>query len=224
MKRTSLHSRQSAFTLIEVLTVVAIIAMLAAMGFAGLRFAMSKAKEKDTMALLTDVGKAIEGYKDDRGAYPRPSFGEDEIQIEGKSFRIGGARMLYQALSGDGNDAIKGGDKISNGQMGSARTESDPDAGTVYMDSLQAPTQQQIEEKKKLKLVESSGDSSYYLIDPWRHPLQYQVPERDKNGLVANAIMMHSNSNFELWSYGSAKDAEESEENKQKWITNWNMR
>jgi prepilin-type N-terminal cleavage/methylation domain-containing protein len=224
MKRPPLPRHRAAFTLIEILTVIAIIAMLGALGFAGLRYAMNKAREKDTMTLITDIGRAIEGYRADRGNYPRPSLAEEETVIDGESFRIGGARMLYQVLSGDGEDAIKGGEKVSTGIQGSAKDDKDPDAGTVYMDTIQAPTKQQIEEKKKLKLVDSAGEASFYIIDAWRHPLQYQVADRDKNGEITNDIEMHSSSNFELWSYGNTKKADDSEEGQKKWITNWGLK
>ena len=149
---------------------------------------------------------------------------EEETQIEGTSWKIGGARMLYQVLSGDGNDALKGGEKMSTGQPGSAKTEEDPDAGKVYMDTVVAPSQQQIEDKKHMKLVEPAGDTGYYVIDAWRHPLQYQVAERDKNGVVSNDIQMHSSANYELWSYGPLKKPDETDESKPKWINNWNTR
>ena len=86
------------------------------------------------------------------------------------------------------------------------------------------PTKQQIEEKKHHKLVEPAGDSGYYVIDPWRHPLQYQLAERDKNGVITNGIKLYSDSNFELWSYGALKKPDESEEAQAKWITNWGMK
>src|SRR5687767_14128458 len=187
----------AAFTLIEVLTVIAIIAMLGALGFAGLKFAMNKSREKDTMALLTDISRAIEAYRDDRGNYPRPALAEEETVIDGQSFKIGSARMLYQVLSGDGEDAIKGGEKVSTGVMASAKDDKDPYAGTVYMDTIRAPSKEQIEQKKKLKLVEAAGDASFYVIDGWRHPLQYQIAERDKNGQIINDIEMYSDSKFE---------------------------
>ena len=216
--------RRAAFTLIEVLTVVAIVAMLSAMGFAGIRFAQNKSRQSDTTALLRDIAKSIQGYYDDQGNYPRPAMDEEETQIEGTSWKIGGARMLYQVLSGDGNDAIKGGEKLSTGQPSSSKTEEDPEAGKVYMDTVVAPSRQQIEDKKKLKLVEAAGDTGFYVIDPWRHPLQYQIAEKDKNGVVTNGVKMYSASSYELWSYGPVKKPEESEEAQAKWITNWNQR
>jgi prepilin-type N-terminal cleavage/methylation domain-containing protein len=217
--------RRAAFTLIEVLTVIAIIAMLAALGFAGLRFAQNKAREKKTINILADITKALEEYRQERGSYPRPAQEEDEFQIDGESYKVGGAKMLYQVLSGDGTDAIKGGgDKMPNGQQGSAEDPKDPGAGKIYMDTVVAPTEQQIKDKKKAEMVESSGDNGYFLIDPWRHPFQYQVPQVDKNGIASDKINMHSGSRFEIWSYGALKKPEATEEAQKEWITTWNNR
>ena len=72
--------------------------------------------------------------------------------------------------------------------------------------------------------MESAGEASFYIIDGWRHPLQYQIAERDKNGQITNDIQMYSSSNFELWSYGNTKVADDSEEGQKKWITNWGLK
>ena len=224
MKSQRLIRRHEAFTLIEVLTVVAIVAMLSALGFAATRFAQNKARQNDTIALIVDIGKSIQEFKDERGVYPRPALEEAETQIEGTSWKVGGATMLYQVLSGDGNDSIKGGEKMSTGQPGSAKSETDPGAGKVYMDTIVAPTQKQVEDKKHMKLVEPAGDTGYYVVDAWRHPIQYQIAERDKNGVITNEIRMHSASNYELWSYGPLKKPDASGEAQSKWISNWNSR
>jgi len=112
---------------------------------------------------------------------------------------------------------------MSTGQMGSGKTEEDPDGGKVYMDTVMAPTKQQIADKKHQKLVEAAGDTGFFVIDSWRHPLQYQIAERDKNGVITNDIQMHSSSNFELWSYGALKKPGDGPE-EAKWITNWGTR
>jgi prepilin-type N-terminal cleavage/methylation domain-containing protein len=216
--------RSRGFTLIEVLTVIAIIAMLAGLGFAGLRFAQNKSREKETINVLANIDRCIKEYQLDRGNYPRPAVEDEETTVDGQSYKIGGGKMLYQVLSGDGNDAIKGGDKISNGTQGSAQDPKDLGSGKIYMDTIVAPTEQQIKEKKHAKYVESSGEASYYVVDSWRHPFQYQVPEVDKNGVVANSVKLHGGSTFELWSYSKLKTPEETDEAKQEWISNWNPR
>jgi prepilin-type N-terminal cleavage/methylation domain-containing protein len=217
-------ARRAAFTLIEVLTVVAIIAMLAGIGFAGLRFAQNKSREKETLNFIADISAAIDSYRHDRGGYPRPAVEDEETTIDGETYTIGGAKMLYQVLSGDGTQAIKGGDKVSNGTQGSAQEEKDLTVGKIYMDSVKAPTDQQVKDKKHAKHVETGGEANYYVVDSWRHPFQYQVPEVDKNGVVTNSVKLHGGSTFELWSYGKLKKPDDTEEAKQEWIANWKSR
>lgn len=221
MKRSH-RSRLRAFTLIELMTVVAIIAMLSALGFWALKYAMNKSREKDTVATISKISTAIQSYRDDRGNYPRPAMDEETTTVDEETWKVGGAKMLYQVLSGDGDDAVKGGEKRSNGTQGSAKDEKDEYAGRIYLDTIVAPTQKEIEEKKKGKPVASDGSGSYYVVDPWQHPLQYQVAERDKNGVITNEIEMHAGDNaYELWSYGTLRKAGETDEDKKKWITNW---
>ncbi len=215
------HCPRRGFTLIELLVVVTIIAMLAALGFVAMQYAINKGREKDTQALISNIGAAIQSYKDDRGSYPRPANDELTTVVKNETYKMGGAAMLYQVLSGDGTNAIKGGDKIPTGEQGSAQDEKDPDLGKIYMDTVVAPTRKMREDKKQAKYVEAEGDENFYVCDPWRHPLQYQVPERDKNGQITNDIEMFSSSDYELWSYGTLKKPDDSEESQLKWITNW---
>ncbi len=142
-----------------------------------------------------------------------------------RPYLVATTAMLYQVLSGDGTDAIKGGEKISTGQQASAKDESDPYSGRIYMNTVVAPVKSDDKEnQKKSKLVEPNGDTGYYVIDPWRHPLQYQIAEKDKNGQITNDIKLHSGSNYELWSFGNCKKVEEGEVAEKKWITNWGTR
>ena len=223
MKRQN-NSRPRGFTLIELLVVVAIIAMLAAIGFAAMQFAMNKSREKDTVALIQNFSRAIKDYKDDHGNYPRPADGEETTTVDSQSYAVGGAKMLYQVLSGDGDNALKGGEKISTGEQASAKDEKNPSAGKIYLDTVVPPTEQMKKDKKPAKYVEPAGDESYFVVDPWRHPLQYQVPDRDKNGVITNDIKMFSSSDYELWSYGTLKKPDDSEESQKKWITNWGLK
>lgn len=221
MKRSTPDSLR-AFTLIELMTVVAIIAMLSALGFWALKYAMNKSREKDTVATISKISTAIQSYRDDRGNYPRPALDEETTTVDEETWKVGGAKMLYQVLSGDGDDAVKGGEKRSTGIQASAKDEKDDYAGKIYLDTIIAPTPDEVQQKKKGKPVASDGSGSYYVVDPWQHPLQYQVPERDKNGVITNEIEMHGGDvAYELWSYGTLRKPGTADEDKKKWITNW---
>ena len=220
MKRQS-STRRRGFTLIELLTVITIIAMLAALGFVAMQFAINKGREKDTISLITTVSAALKSYRDDNGNYPRPANAEQTTVVKEETWVVGGAAMLYQVLSGDGTTAIRNGEKLPTGEQASAKDDKIPFSGKIYMDSIIAPTKKQREEKKQAKNVEADGEESFYVCDPWRHPLRYQVPDRDRNGVVTDDIKMHSDSDFELWSYGELKKPEDTDEAQLKWIGNW---
>ncbi len=223
--KSPLPDRRPAFTLIEVLTVVAIIAMLAALGFAGLRYAQNKSREKETVSMIMDLTKNLEEYRLDMGNYPRAAREEETTTVDSESYKIGAAKMLYQVMTGDGDDAVMGGTQVPTGVQGSLQTEKEQGfRGKIYMDTIIAPTKEEITEKKKAKYVESSGEGSYFLIDPWRHPFQYQLPEKDKNGLAKSDVKMHSGANYELWSYGKLKKPEDTDEAVKEWIASWNVK
>jgi type II secretion system protein G len=65
MKRTS-----RGFTLVELLIVVAIIGMIAAIAIPNLLNAVDKGKQKRTMSDMRAIGTAIESYAVDNAAYP----------------------------------------------------------------------------------------------------------------------------------------------------------
>lgn len=223
MKRPYFPVRRG-FTLIEILVVVTIIAMLAAMGFLAMQFAMNKSREKDTVTLIQNISRAVQEYKDDHGNYPRPAEDEATTVVNDETYVSGGARMLYQVLSGDGTDQLKNGEKVSTGEQGSSQEEKDPLLGKIYMDSIKAPTEKMRKEKKPEKYVDAGEGDTFFVVDPWRHPLRYQVPERDKNGIITNLIQFHSDSAFELWSYGPLKKPLEEDEDQKKWITSWGQK
>ena len=70
----------STFTLIEILTVVALLAFLMAISVAGYQIAMSKAAESDTKSMIAQIEIAMEAYKAKTGYYiQQPVGGEFHI-------------------------------------------------------------------------------------------------------------------------------------------------
>ncbi|MEN3939822.1 hypothetical protein WJU23_00890 [Prosthecobacter sp. SYSU 5D2] len=159
---------------------------------------------------------ALEGYHNEFGAYPTPKNPQDTITIDGKSYLVGAATMLYQALSGDGSDNIlnapgsrSAGQASSNGKLES-------------------------EEVTNVRLVDMpremwmERDGRYFMVDGFGRPFQYVQAEPPVGGSSPRTI----NSTHDLWSYGEddvnitarsvdtlppgpIKDAS------QKWIKNW---
>ena len=62
-----------AFTLLEILTVIAIIAVLASLTIGGMGYYDDKMKYSRTEILIASIEQALEDYKSDNGAYPKYS-------------------------------------------------------------------------------------------------------------------------------------------------------
>ena len=60
------------FTLIEILVVISIVGILAAIAYAGYHDARQQARDRSRMAQLEQLHAAIELYKDTHGVYPLP--------------------------------------------------------------------------------------------------------------------------------------------------------
>lgn len=63
------------FTLIELLAVVALIAVLSALGFGGYSYAKGKARESATEALLKQIEAGLENFHTKNGYYPKSKNG-----------------------------------------------------------------------------------------------------------------------------------------------------
>ena len=59
-----------AFTLLEILTVIAIIAVLASLTLGGMSYYDQKMKYSRTEVLIASIERALEDYKSDNGSYP----------------------------------------------------------------------------------------------------------------------------------------------------------
>ena len=76
-----------AFTLLEILTVIAIIAVLASLTIGGMGYYDDKMKYSRTEILIASIEQALEDYKSDNGSYPSGNIGN-----------------LFNALYGDGTN------------------------------------------------------------------------------------------------------------------------
>jgi len=62
--------RQHAFTLVELMTAVAIVAILAAVGVSSYRTFSAKGKWGEVMPCINDAGLRMENYRNNHGRYP----------------------------------------------------------------------------------------------------------------------------------------------------------
>lgn len=102
------------FTLMELLTVMAIIAILAGLVLATMGFVMKKANRERATAEIAGMSNALESYKLDNGDYPRTVtvnsnvYSSDTLDartnLDATSVAYKSASLvLYVALSGDAN-------------------------------------------------------------------------------------------------------------------------
>jgi general secretion pathway protein G len=94
MKRKHRKLR-TGFTLVEVMVVIAIIVILAALVIGGTGFVKESQDKKKAQVQIALLSKAIEEYKLDMGAYP----GTADTDVNGDV-----SEQLYQALFKDGYD------------------------------------------------------------------------------------------------------------------------
>jgi prepilin-type N-terminal cleavage/methylation domain-containing protein len=214
MKTRLLPLSRRGFTLIEIMTVITIITMLTALTFVGIRSAQTKAAKKNTVARISGLVDGLASYKNDNGEYPE-SVGDETVTVNNTAFKVGGARMLYQVVTGDGNSGIRGGGTPSTGNPGST--------GKVYWDEVTPPTEADIAAKRRKPMVDKGEDGSFYMIDGWRKPFQYLKMIKDRNKRISNLDQVHSDGDYEIWSYGELKTAAEDSQSQREWIASWGV-
>ncbi|MDG2123124.1 MAG: type II secretion system protein GspG [Verrucomicrobiales bacterium] len=199
--KQSLSRNRQGFTLMELLIVISIMALLAGLVAATAQSMNRAARAKKAVTQIAAMETGLESYKVDYGEYPEAK-GSSKMDFEGSgSYNVSGARMLYQALSGDGSDAISGTEgSASNGQMG------DTTDGEIYLPYLDP-------ENNSQNMV-ANEEEDYYLADPFGKPYQYRKaggPERTNN------------ITYDLWSFGpkEASPSYNPQDHPATWLTNW---
>jgi len=97
-----LRKRLRGFTLLELLTVITIIIILAGLILAGAGFAQQKAARDRASAEIAALSVALESYKADNGEYPRSALTDAmAITVTTGSGAKNVSLFLYKELSGD---------------------------------------------------------------------------------------------------------------------------
>jgi prepilin-type N-terminal cleavage/methylation domain-containing protein len=219
MKAALLPARFRGFTLVEMLVVITIIAMLAALTMGGYTYAMRGSREKTTRGTFEAVQTALETYNTEFGEFPEPAGTDQMVEfIPGKSYDVSGAACLYQALSGDGYDQIKGVTADSNEgatATSDGKTEGDGEVKNVTM-------------REMPQSMYMNKNGVYVLIDGFARPFQYikAVPPTT-GGEDTDPVTI--NTTYDLWSYNyddvntTKKSIEAVEDPRMalKWIKNW---
>ena len=142
------------FTLMELMVVMAIILVLAAIAISGYSWYKRKTAENRTALLVKSLENALEQYRSDTNTIPEESSDDD-----------GSTSVLYSALYGDG----LGSDGIAGTADAQAPDGEVDDGATVYLDILDPSLV-----GTKRNVDEISGD--YVIIDAWQRPMRYRGP------------------------------------------------
>lgn len=183
---------QSGFTLVELLIVMVILAILMALTFSGVSYALKSGYERKTIVQLEAIKAGLESFHADYGAYP---LSEDPEK---------GSKILYAALSGDTN---------YDGEISNADVELDwfnngasDKRASSYLDELIH------NEDGQQGWTEKDGND-IYIIDGFQNRIQYLA---DPN----SSEMQNAPDHYDLWSFGM-DDQADGEVKENQWITNW---
>lgn len=221
MKLTRLNLRfTKAFTLVEMLIVLSIIALLAGLTLGGYTYAMRSSKRKLTTGTFEAVKSALEDYRTEFGEYPEPATTGTKMEfLPNKAYDISGATCLYQALTGDGFDQIKG---VTAGDSQTTGTSDGKTEGQEIKNLIMKEMPQNMWRRM---------GASYVLVDGFGRPFQYikAAPPGSSGGGSSNSQATTINSTYDLWSYGEdelniSKKSVDTLENQLisvKWIKNW---
>ncbi len=219
MKLTHFRFNSRAFTLVEMLIVVSIIALLAALTMGGYTYAMRSSKRRVTTGTFEAIKLSLERYNSEFGEYPEPSGDAQMVEIiPGKTYDTSGAACLYQALTGDGYDQIKGADASASDEapaQSDGKTEGTAEIAKMML--VEVP-----------RTIWTMKNSRYFLIDGFGRPFQYiKAALPAAVGETPEAITI--NSTYDLWSYSEDEvnttlksiDTLDKATASIKWIKNW---
>jgi general secretion pathway protein G len=163
----------SGFTLIEILTVIAIIGILAGL-IVGLKNYAADKQDRDLATVqVALIAKTLEEYKLDNGAYP-----PTENSTTGEK----SSKILFNALYWDSDD-----DKIG---VGTGSEEGDKDQ-KIYMPELDPAASKQ-------KWTKTPASETSTILDPWGREYRYRSA-KDATGKDNQAT---ENPDYDLWSVG----------------------
>jgi prepilin-type N-terminal cleavage/methylation domain-containing protein len=199
-------NRLASFTLIELLTVMTIISILAALVIFAASGAWSRAKRSRAAGEIQGMSTALESYKTDNGIYPvgnttagtasaltGPPGGTYPLDpsLVGGKYQIS-SEALYQALSGQ------------------AYYTATPVAGVKsYMPF-------------KINQIGNPAGPLSYVKDPWNYSYGYSTGSPSSPPTVNDLAPYNSAGFFDLWSTGGTTGPTTANPNAiNAWISNW---
>jgi prepilin-type N-terminal cleavage/methylation domain-containing protein len=199
VRKTFGAKASAGFTLVELLTVMVVIVVLAGLVVSGATYAQKKSAMERARAEIQAMSVALESYKIDNGDYPRTDSKGDAVTDALDAQKApklddykAASLVLYTALSGDADLNGQGGDvDKTTGEKNKVYFEFNP--------NMLNP-----------KPVSGSKTTNpvAFLSDPFGNPYGYSTANSVNSGAGYNPT-------FDLWS--TAGDANSSKN----WVKNW---
>lgn len=189
--KTKLSRCSRGFTLIEILIVIAVLAMLAAAAWEATAWIKNKQMVKTAENQIALLEQAVNAYKTDNGGY-LPAGKGDEWS----------SHVLYQALYCDyDNNGEPDQDKKTDAVMMPYCTS------FVIIKNTKAKEREEgipvIKAKMKASAIpqnkRTKGNKFYVILDPWNNPYRYRLGfDAEANGKAGNGM----NADFDIFSQG----------------------
>ncbi len=181
--------RHDSFSLVELLTVIAIIGILAALVLAAASGVLTNAARNRAKTEIAAIGNAAEAYKIDNGVYPQVSLLLTNAYASTDGTTAGGlyqqsSQALYQALSGrtDYTDfPVAGVKSYMSFKMNQLSNASAP-TGTTAADST-------------------------FIQEPWNYAYGYSTGPVVVQGVTPTSTPYNGTGFFDLWTTGGATAA-----------------
>ena len=200
------HSRLArGFTLVELLTVMTIIGILAALVLGTFKFVQEKAARSRSEAEIKAMEAGLESFKADNGAYPDNSTtqGVNAATAFSPASYNNVSLILYRVLSGDTD---------LNRQVNTDDAKKDIYGGAVSPVPSPLVAPKIYFEFKPNQLLPTTTAAVTGLVDPWGNNYGYSTANQTtpSNGF---------NPTFDLWSTGGKIG--NTPDDRAKWIKNW---